>query len=276
MKKIVADLEVIKQESLESLGFSKETTIYAICEKNAQVPIAFMTQISSFAGKFITIENEKADVETAKAFLIGYLAGSSSAKDEIALVSEDSSVIDSFKKLFPKISIKVYPTLAAAAGKRTKKPQAAKAATAKSAPVKTESPKPVQKKKEVAAAPAKKTIKKENTLSKSGSGAAVKTAKKTEEKKPVSKEAAPAESSAKKKRKTKAENGDYSELLEALKPIDREYPFEEKITEIYTAIHDSLMEESLEMMLRLHIGKDWEYLLGLLKPHFKKLKRLAG
>ncbi len=79
-----------------------------------------------------------------------------------------------------------------------------------------------------------------------------------------------------KKRETKAEKGDYSELLEALKPIDREYPFEEKIQEIYAAIHDSLIEESLEMMLRLHVGKDWEYLLGLLKPHYKKLKRLAG
>ena len=272
MKKIVADLEMIKKESLESLGFFKETTIYAICEKNAQVPIAFMTQISSFAGKFITIENEKSDVEMAKAFLIGYLAGSSTPKDEIALVSENTAMIEEFGKLFPKIAVKVYPTLAAAAGKRVRKPQTAKTMPEKKAPGKPEAEKKETPKK-AGATPAKK---KENTTSQK-SMAVVKT-RKAETEKAVDKKKPEAEKSitTRKKRETKAEKGDYSDLLEALKPIDREYPFEEKIQEIHTAIHDSLTDEALEMMLRLHIGKDWEYLLGLLKPHYKKLKRLAG
>ncbi len=272
MKKIVADLEVIKKDSLESLGFSKETIIYAVCEKNAQVPIAFMTQISSFPGKFITLENEKKDVETAKSFLVGYLAGCSNAKDELILISENYAIIDEFKKLFPKISIKVCESLAVAAGKR-KKAQTVKKTPAKAAssPVRTPAGKKTTAVSEkTAVASKKKTAPKADNKPEQKTAGADASADKPKT------EAAVKTTATKKKRKTKAETGDYSELLEALKPIDREYPFEEKVENIYTALHDSLLEESLEMMLRLHVGKDWEYVLQLLKPHYKKLKRLAG
>lgn len=238
MRKIIIRFGDLFNEDLSKISqyVDKTTEFCLLGDKNTGIPVSYIPLLQSFPSKIHFIQDIQ-DASMMKYILLGFLCCKAGKNDEICIIGE-GDYSETLMGVIDSCVSQLFPEVKCTVKKTLMELLMERKKTGRSHAKKSKNTATVSDKKN------------EN-----------------EETKP---EVIP-------QKKDKRDDDDYNmRLLAKLKEINKNYPFEECINNIATAIANTTGKVSFEIQLRINCGKDRvEELYSMLSPYLTELKNLS-